>query len=58
MKKNFNYILLLATIIFAGCEKNAIQEIDVAPSGAYFRASNFAVGGPTVNIYANGKKEN
>ncbi len=54
MKRNINYILLaLMAIMFAACDKNAIQDINTTPVGAYFRVHNFAVGGPTVNIYAN-----
>lgn len=57
MKKNISYIILaLIAVVFVSCEKNAIQDIDSAPVGAYFRAHNFAVGGPTINIYANDAK--
>ena len=57
MKTNINYILmLLIAVLFVACEKNQVQQIDVPPSGAFLRVSNFAVGGPTVNVYANDKK--
>ena len=57
MKRLFSYILG-ASLLFSlySCEKNAVQDIDYAPTGAFIRAYNFAVGGPTVNVYVNDKK--
>jgi hypothetical protein len=57
MKKNINYLLIIcAVLFFTSCEKNAVQQIDYAPTGAFVRISNFAVGGPSVNFYADGVK--
>lgn len=57
MKKVVNYIIIACfSLLFYSCEKNAVQQIDYAPTGAYIRAYNFAVNGPTVNVYVNGAK--
>ncbi|WAC41930.1 hypothetical protein [Pedobacter sp. SL55] len=57
MKKRFNIITaIIVSLFILSCEKNAVQQIDYTPAGAFIRAYNFAVSGPTVNIYANDKK--
>jgi hypothetical protein len=38
MKKNINYLLIIcAVLFFTSCEKNAVQQIDYAPTGAFVK---------------------
>ncbi len=57
MKTNYNFlILILSAFFFSSCEKTAVQQIDAPPSGAFVRAYNFAVSGPSINFYIDNTK--
>jgi hypothetical protein len=48
---------LLGAAVLSGCDKNAVQELPLAPAaGARIKFFNFGVGDPGVNFYANTTK--
>jgi hypothetical protein len=48
--------VLLLTVIFSACEKNAVQEITAPEPGARVKFFNFGVNAPAVNFYAGTNK--
>ncbi|HEX8377856.1 MAG TPA: DUF4397 domain-containing protein [Pedobacter sp.] len=48
--------LVSAALLSASCEKDAVQDIDSAPTGAFVKVYNFAPSGPSVNFYSNDTK--
>ena len=56
MNLNRFTVALLSAVALTACEKNAVQVITAAPSGAFVRFANFGVNAPAVNFYANDTK--
>lgn len=60
MKKSFNkigfFLSILCVIALTSCEKNAVQDLSVAPQGPQLKFYNFGVNAPAVNFYVGNQK--
>lgn len=46
------FAALLTVLALAGCDENAVQQIDGPPAGSWVKFFNFGVNAPQVNFYA------
>jgi hypothetical protein len=56
MNRHISLAGLVVVALLAGCDKNGVQDITVAPPSSRVRFFNFGVGAPSVNFYANDTK--